>query len=262
MMISKKLIPVAIPIVALLLLVASIATLGAKPKTAVRIPPGLIVDSPNAQMANDTPRKPVPTAPNLPPATQPGALTETFDGGALDSWRGLTDANIQWIAKDGRLQQNLPLEETPSEQVALFVTKDTSFSSGSVESYFYPTGGTPLGIVLRGSDAGYYRVTLYLNQPNDKPKALIERVTSNKIETVATAPVTTYPGYGLEQWQLLKVDASGSDISVSVDGHQIISATDANPTGANFAQGWAGVWTLADQSTQFDNVRIQRIAGR
>src|SRR4051812_18454430 len=109
-MLNKKLIPVVIPFVALILLVAAMMSVGAQPKPAVNIPPGQIVDSPNAQMANDTPRPPVPVAPALS-ADRPGALTERFDGKSLDAWRGISDSPITWVAQDGRLQQYLKVED-------------------------------------------------------------------------------------------------------------------------------------------------------
>jgi len=232
-------------------------SVGAQPKPAVNIPPGDIVVSPNAQM-NETPRKPVPAAPSLTNATA-GALTETFDGKALDAWRGITDSPVTWVAKDGRLQQYLALEDEPSDDPVLFVSRDASFGDGSVEAYYYSTGGQPVGIVLRGSDQGYYRVLLYMNvSTNTVSKARIERVTPTRTDVIAEAPVSAFPGYALESWQHLQVSAQGNTITVSVDGNQIMSATDSA-----FAKGWAGVLTLADGGgASFDNIRIQPNAVR
>jgi hypothetical protein len=256
-MLNKKLIPVAIPFVALILLVAAIMSVGAQPKAAVNIPPGDIVVSPNARM-NEVPRKAVPAAPSLG-ADQPGALSETFEGKSLDAWRGITDSPITWVAKDGRLQQELPLAESPSDLPALFVSKDANFADGSVEAHFYATGGQPVGLVLRGSDQGYYRVVLYMNvSTNTVSKAHIERVTPTRTDVIAEAPFSAFPGYTLESWQHLQANAQGSTITVSVDGTQIMSATDTT-----FAKGWAGVWTIADGGgASFDNIRIQPAAGR
>ena len=256
-MLNKKLIPVAIPFVALVLLVAAMMSVGAQPNQGVHVPPGAIVESPNARMANDSPKRAVPTAPDLP-AGQAGALTETFDGKPLDLWRGITDSPVTWVAKDGRLQQSLPLIEEPSEMPALFVTKDTGFANGTIETYYYATGGSPLGVVLRGSDQGYYRVLLHMNVPsNTISKASIERVTPTHTEVIAQAPISAFAGYDNEHWQLLQVSARGNAITVSVDGRQIMSATDGT-----FAKGWAGVWTQADLGASFDNIRIQPSAVR
>ena len=69
----------------------------------------------------------------------------------------------------------------PTEQNALFVTKDSSFTDGSVESYFYATSGNPLGMIVRGSNDGYYRVVLFFNvNTNQVSKATIEKVTATR----------------------------------------------------------------------------------
>ena len=202
MKLNKKVIPVAMPFVALVLLVGAMMSVGAQPSPSVHIPPGAIVESPNARMANDTPKRPVPAAPSLP-AGQAGALTETFDGKSLDAWRGITDSPVTWVAKDGRLQQYLALADEPSEAPALFVSKDANFSNGTIEANYYASGGGPVGIVLRGSDQGYYRVLLHMNVPsNTVSKARIERVTPSHTEVLAQAPISAFAGYDNEHWQL------------------------------------------------------------
>jgi hypothetical protein len=254
---SKKLL--LVPVAALMLLVAAAFALGAQTKPGINIPPGEIVDSPNAQVASDRPEKPVPAAPSLPEGNRAGASTvvETFDGAALDAWQGVGEGPTSWVARDGRLQQSLPITEHPTEDVSLFVTRDAQFANGTVETYFYPTGGSPLGVVVRGSTAGYYRVVLNMNQPNESSKAWIELVTGAGSKRIAAAPVSAYAGYNIESWQYLKVSVQGNTISVSVDGREILTATDTT-----YTQGWAGLRTLADRATQFDNVRIQREAAR
>jgi hypothetical protein len=259
---NKKVVPVvAIPLVALILLVAAMMSAGAAPTGGIHVPPGAIVDSPNARMANDTAPRPVPAAPQLPTAAQPGAVTETFDGGPLDAWQGISDASVNWVASEGRLQEDLPITQGPSEDQALFVTKDTGFANGTIEAEFYPTAGSPVGMVVRGSDHGYYNIVLNMNvSTNTVSKAQIERVTPAGTEVIATAPFSSYPGYNLEQWQDLLVSAQGNTITVSVGGNQIMSATDTGSSA--LSSGWAGVWTLADRGASFDNIRIQRNAGR
>jgi len=256
-MLNKKLIPVVVPIVALLLLAGAMMSVAAQPKAGINVPPGDIVVSPNANMANDTPRKPVPAAPSLTGAL-PGAATETFDGSPLSAWRGITDSAIKWVAQDGRLQEYLAVADEPADVPALFVSTDANFTSGTAEAYVYPTAGSPVGIVLRGSDQGYYRVTIFPNvTSNSQPKAQIERVDGNRTTVLAQAPISAYQGYTLEQWQHVVAAAQGNTITVSVDGKQIMSATDGT-----FTKGWAGVWTLADQGASFDNLRIQPTAAR
>lgn len=253
---SRKLIPVVVPLAALMLLVAALVNVGAQPKPGVRIPPGELVTSPNAQSLSDIARRPVPAAPELPSSGTNAAVAD-FEGASLDEWQGITETEIEWVAQDGRLQQQLPMSEIPTYEPMLFVSRDTSFADGSVETMVYPTSGSPVGIVLRGGSEGHYRVVLHAAAPNDKAKAWIERVTGNVTERIAEAPVATYSGYNIEAWQYVKVTAEGSNISVEVDGRTILSASDSG-----YAGGWAGVWTMADQGASFDNLRIQRSAAR
>ncbi len=254
-----------IPVVAVLLIAGAALMLGAQPKPSFHVPPGDLVDSPNASSMQEMARKPVPDAPALPDGSQEGATIESFDGSSTDGWQGINELEVNWIASDGRLQQNIPVSEVPGEQNAMFVTRDTSFADGSVETYFYPTAGSPLGIVLRGSANGYYRVVFYMNvNTNQLSKAEIQLVTTNsdgntQSKTLTQADYATWRGYDLERWTLAQATIKGDRIAVSIDGHEIMSASD--DTNA-FTQGWAGVWTQSDGGTQFDNIRIQRSAGR
>jgi hypothetical protein len=264
---NKKLVPVAaIPVIGLILLVAAMMSAGAAPAPTqgVHVPPGALVVSPNAHMANDTPPPPVPAAPALPPATGPVAISEDFSSPDLSAWQTTGDAPTTWVARDGRLQQDLPLEDGPSDQSSLFVTKDSKFTNGTIETEFYATSGSPVGVVLRGSDQGYYRITLNMNvSTNSESKAQIERITPDSDVVIATAPFSAFHGYNLGQWQHLAVSAQGNTITVSVDGNQIMSATDSGGHGSNaYTTGWAGVWTLGDLGATFDNIRIQLNAVR
>ena len=254
-----------IPVVALLLLAGAAITLGAQPKPGYRIPAGELVDSPNAASMPETARNPVPEAPALADAPQPGTSVASFDGSSVDGWQGINESGVNWVAREGRLQQEIPQSDLPSEQNALFVTRDANFADGSVETYFYATAGSPLGIVLRGSATGYYRVALHMNvSTNQVSKAYIERITTDstgivKSETLASADFAAWQGYALEHWTLAKATVQGNRITVSIDGREIMSATDSTNA---FSRGWAGIWTQSDNGTQFDNIRIQRVAGR
>jgi hypothetical protein len=256
---NRKLMAVLAPMAALLLLVAAFVAVGAKPSQGINVPPGAIVDSPNAQVGGQTQPRPVPAAPGLTAAAQPGTTDYTFDSGNLSAFQQIAseDAGTEWVIKDGRLAQTYAGNGGATEEVSQLVTKDAGLANGSVETYFYPTAGSPLGIVVRGSNAGHYLVVLNMNVPNDSAKAWIERVEGDKAVRIATAPASVYGGYSLETWQNVKVTLAGDRITVLVGGKEIVSATDTT-----FAAGWAGVWTLADRGTQFDNVRIVNAAAR
>jgi hypothetical protein len=237
--------------------------MGAQPKVNYNIPAGEIVDSPNASAMVETPRKAVPAAPALTDAVQPGASVSGFDGSSTEGWQGINQSNITWVAREDRLQQSVP--DLPSEQTAMFVSKDSNFTDGSVETYFYATAGSPLGIVLRGSATEYYRVTFHMNvNTNNVSKAYIDRVSvdANGIEkkvNLGSADFSKFQGYSLETWTLARAAIAGNRITVSINGTEIMSATDST---GGLSQGWAGIWTQSDNGTQFDNIRIQRTAVR
>jgi hypothetical protein len=181
-----------------------------------------------------------------------------YDGfsNGLDRWQSLAGAEGTWEAREGRLQQlgDTNGEVTTSDQQAAFVVKDLKIDNAVLEAQVYAVSGSPVGVMLRGSDQGFYRLSLYPSVPNPSPKAVLEKVTPDQRVKLATAPTSAWPGYTLGRWLAIKVTASGSHITVALDGTQVMEATDGS-----FGAGWAGIWTLADRGAQFDNVRIQRL---
>jgi 3-keto-disaccharide hydrolase len=260
----KRVIPVA---ALLLIVVGAFALAGAQqaPGSGVRVPPGDIVESPNARNGSmSSPRQQVPQAPALPPATGPVAFSADFSQGSLDAWRPLVSAPLgavpsSWVAKDGRLQQRGDAQGEVANDAAILLVKDVTFSDGTLDAQVYPTSGEPVGLVLRGSDAGYYRLTLYPNLPNASSKASIERVTPTGTTVVGEVPTSSYAGFSYEAWNTISLTAQGSRIVVSVNGSQIMDVTD---TYKGMQSGWLGVWTISDMGAQFDNLRVQQAAGR
>lgn len=252
MIFSKKLIPVA---ALFLLLIAAVLVMGAQQSQGVTVPPGAIVDSPNANANVGSPRPTPQAAPALPQSSAPVAFTEDFSGGNLDRWQSLSSAPGSWTVASGRLQQGGDINQEPSNEAAVLIARDVQLSDGMLEAQLYPSGGDAVGLVFRGSDAGYYRLSLFGNLPNQSSKALLEKVTANKIQNLAQVPVTTWPGYTSGNWQRITVKVAGSRITASVDDTTILDVTDTA-----FTTGWAGVWSTADMSAQFDNVRIQKTA--
>ena len=251
---SKRL----VPIVALLLLASALAIVGFSQTQQVLVPPGAIVESPNAQAGDaGAPRPDVPDAPKLPASSALVTFADEFASGNLDNWDSLSTAQGEWAVQDGRLQQRGTDGDLIADEPAVLMAEDVTFGDGTFSAHVYSTSGSPVGVVFRGSDAGYYRVSLYRKGENSTPKAYLQKVEPNGIVEIARASADAWPGYEDAKWQLITVNATGSRIVLSVDGVQVLEATDAA-----FAQGWAGVWTFADMGAQFDNVRIQQTAGR
>ena len=247
-MVNKKLASILIATVALA--IVGVISLGARQQQGVRVPPGAIVESPNARSSN-RPAPVVPDAPALPSTSSPIAFQEDFSSN-LGNWQTVQSAPATWGARDGRLQQWGDAQGEPVDEPSVLAINNLSVGNGRIEAYIYPMGGDGLGLAFRGSDAGYYRVELYQNLRGNDSKAVLKKVTPNGGSELASVPVSTWPGYKLAAWQLVTVDLAGSNITVSVDGKQVLSTTDSS-----FPSGWAGVWTLANTGAQFDNVRIQ-----
>ena len=131
------------------------------------------------------------------------------------------------------------------------------FADGSLEAAIFPTSGSPVGLAFRGTDAGYYRVVLNRKNSSDAAKVTLEKVTADGVKAVASAPVSAWAGFNSGEWQTVSINAQGSNISVSINGTTLIEASDST-----FTSGWAGIYSWADMGSQFDNVRIQQVAGR
>ncbi|HEX9987979.1 MAG TPA: hypothetical protein VGE45_05805, partial [Chloroflexia bacterium] len=166
----KRVIPVA---VLLLIVAGAFALAGAQqaPGSGVRVPPGDIVESPNARNGSmSNPRQQVPLAPALPAANGSVAFSADFSQASLDAWRPLVSTPLgavpsTWVAKDSRLQQRGDAQGEVSNNQAVLLVKDVTFTDGTLDAQVYPTSGEPVGLVLRGSDSGYYRLNLYPNLP-------------------------------------------------------------------------------------------------
>jgi hypothetical protein len=249
-MVNNKLILVA----ALAVIAVGMVSLGASQLQGVRVPPGPIVVSPNAGVGLPKPLV-VPDAPALPEVAQ-ASFQDDFSG-ELGQWQTVQTAPATWVVRDGRLRPFGDANGVPSEEPSVLAIKGLSMSDGKVEAHVFPTSGDPVGLVFRGSDAGYYRLDLYPNLPNKYGKAILNSVTSKGVERLVETPVSTWPGYKYNQWQLVTVTLAGTSITASLDGAQVLTANDSS-----FNAGWAGVWTVANTGAQFDNVRIQQANSR
>jgi hypothetical protein len=194
------------------------------------------------------------------------AFSADFSQSSLDAWRPLVSTPLgavqsTWVAKEGRLQQRGDAQGEVSNDAAVLVVKDVSFSDGTLDAQVYPTSGEPVGLVLRGSESGYYRLSLYPNLPNASSKASIERVTPTGSTVVGEVPASAFAGFSYEQWNTLTLTVQGSRYTVSVNGTQILDVTDTSAS-KTVQSGWVGVWTMSDMGAQFDNVRVQQAAGR
>ena len=78
-----------IPIVALLIVGGAFLAMGAQSRPVINVPATTLVEFAQCKHGQRYPPRAVPAAPALAPSAQPGAVTETFDGGALDAGMAL-----------------------------------------------------------------------------------------------------------------------------------------------------------------------------
>jgi hypothetical protein len=282
----------------LVIAVAAFALAGAQqaPGSGVRVPPGQLVDSPNAAASAQRPssnRPPVPQAPSLPPVPSSHQLAFSADFASADqlssSWQPLVTQGTfgvepsSWTVKDGTLHQRGDAREFVTYDMAALIIKGVLLSDGIVHAAVYPTSGEPVGVVFRGSDAGFYRLSLFPSMPSMPSlgegegagegegtqgqsrvsKAVIEKVTPTSRVVVAEAPLSEYAGYTLQEWSSITVSTQGTSIEVRVNGQTILQAQDAGQAGSDgkaLTSGWAGVWSSADMGVRFDNVRLLQLA--
>jgi len=252
-MFNKKIVPV----VAIMMLLAAAVAVGASQSRTVSIPPGELVESPNARVNSNVPRPSVPDAPALSAASMHMAFSDDFGKGSLDGWQTVESAPGKWVARDGRLVQGGNTDGDAADEDALFVAKDVVFTDGVLEAAIYPTSGSSVGLAFRGTAAGYYRVVLSRKNATEAAKVVLQKVTTDGVKEVASAPVAAWAGFNSGEWQAVSVNAQGSQIVIAINGTTVIEASDST-----YAAGWAGIYSWADMGSQVDNVRIQQVAGR
>ena len=126
------------------------------------------------------------------------------------------------------------------------VHQDTRLQDGFVETRFKPLSGRTdqaSGVVWRWKDKDNYYVARANALENNVALYYTEAGERHTIAYV-DAPVAT------GQWRTLRVEFSGSQIRVLLDGKQYIEASDKHLTAA----GPVGVWTKADSVTLFESL--------
>ena len=125
------------------------------------------------------------------------------------------------------------------------VKQDISIADGFVEVKFKPISGSEDeagGLVWRWKDGDNYYVARANALENNVSLYYTKDGSRNTIKYV-DAPVPA------NQWHALRVEFSGKNIKVLLDGKPYIELQDTHITGS----GAAGVWTEADSVTAFDD---------
>lgn len=186
-------------------------------------------------------------------ATSAFAESDTFDtmpagSPPLDWTCGVTGGGSpKWMTESDASAPSQPnvLKQSGSGAFPWCVKKNVSMADGYVEVKFKPLAGSEDqagGLVWRWKDGDNYyvaranalegNVSLYYTENG-------RRITIKYVD----APVVR------DQWHTLRVEFSGTNIKVLVDGKQYIELQDGHISGT----GSIGVWTKADSVTAFDD---------
>jgi hypothetical protein len=225
------------------------------PPAIANVPPGGIVQSPNAGTPGPVGGQ-IPAAPSLSPATGNVLFSSDFSSSDLSAWTPVApfsppDATPSaWRAYNGVLEQIGFPDEDGTATEAMLLTNNSAFGDVTLDTYFYPGGGEPGGAVMRYSENGYYVVKLFASAPNSEPKARLSRFGSTGGEIIL-AQSSSWPGYKPGSWSRITFTAKGSDLMVMVDGVQLLRVSDSH-----YPSGRVGLYAYADGRAKFDNFRV------
>jgi hypothetical protein len=167
----------------------------------------------------------------------PAGWTCGSTGGGTPKWTIAPDAE----AASGRYV----LKQSGKAPFPWCVKQGTALADGIVEVKFKPLGGREDqagGVVWRWKDGDTYYVARANALENNVSLYYTERGKRQTIKYV-DAPVAP------NAWHTLRVEFSGTQIRVSLDGKSYIELTDGHIAGP----GAIGVWTKADSVTVFDD---------
>jgi hypothetical protein len=186
-------------------------------------------------------------------ATTAFAETDTFDKTPIGSLPTALTCGVtgrgspKWTIEADPTAPSRPnvLKQSGSGTFPWCVWKGVSIVDGYAEVKFKPLEGREDqagGIVWRWKDSNNYYVARANALENNISLYYTEkgrRITISYVD----APVAR------NQWHTLRVDFSGQDMKVVLDGKQYIALQDSHISGA----GAVGVWTKSDSVTAFDD---------
>ncbi len=247
------------------LAVASVGAVGASLAGAlpaqgpvVVVPGTVVVANPNWEPAGPVYNGPttLPVAPALPAATGRVLFSSDFnapgDPGGTSPLLRDSDLPPAWEIRDGVFQQAGDVSGNTRDDEAYYLVGDPAWQDVTVESAILATSGEGAGLVWNVQDAGFYRVQLFPNLPNDAPKARLERVQAGQVTVLAEAPAAAYAGYSPDAWQTVRIENQGARRQVWVNGTLLFDVQDNRLT-----RGQAGLYAWTDSGTRFDNLRVQ-----
>lgn len=189
--------------------------------------------------------------PDLATAGAPAAASFDFEkGDKLPA--GFFPANGRWEAQAEPGATNRVLRQDKTVQpwsVCLVAGTGLSYADGVATVRFQPVSGeedASGGIIFRAQDARNY----YVVRANSLEGNLRLYVLKDGNRTQLASATIEPPA--LKKWHTLEVSFSGPTFKATLDGKDVVEATDAT-----FRSGWCGLWTKADSVTLFDDLAVK-----
>ena len=200
----------------------------------------------------------LPLAPTLPSATGPVLFSADFAAVNSSAWHSplLPESDMQplWRIADGVVQQAGDVNQETRLEPSFYLTGQPSWSNYVFEAAILATSGEDAGVVwnVQADGAGFYRLRLMPNLPNNAAKARLEVVQNGQVRVLGETAANAYAGYTAYEWQSVRVQSKDGRQQVWVNGSLLFDVADATLTG-----GQVGLFAWADSGTRFDNVRVQ-----
>ncbi len=173
-----------------------------------------------------------------------------------DSWQiaaplgGLAEHTPRWVVEDDLLRQDgMGRTRILSPDLTLILSP-ARYTNVTLTASFYDTGNGTVGLVVRASDRGHYRVRLHTDPTFDGEALVVEKVTDG-----VAVPVVTIQGEPLYQrhtWNTLAFSARGETLTVTLNGRVVSEVVDAAPLPA----GRVGLLTRALGGIGFSRVAL------
>jgi len=189
--------------------------------------------------------------PDLATAGPPAAASFDFEKGERLP-AGFFPANGRWELQAEAGASNRVFRQDQTVQpwsVCLLAGTGLSYADGVATVRFQPVSGeedASGGIIFRAQDAMNY----YVVRANSLEGNLRLYVLKDGNRTQLASATIEPPA--LKKWHTLEVSFSGTTFKATLDGKDVVEATDAT-----FRSGWCGLWTKADSVTLFDDLAVK-----
>ena len=148
----------------------------------------------------------------------------------------------EWQVGDGAIAQTGAFNDPDFPRI---VIEDLQFTDLHLSVRCRPEAGSTdraCGLLFRAEDSENYYITRANALENNV--RLYHVIDGDRVQFAsADRSIAT------SEWHTLEVDAVGTQLTITWDGEQVISETDAT-----FARGAIGLWTKADSVTRFDDL--------